>query len=346
MTSVGALLGITAIALSLAGSARAEPTTDERTLRGLLDAYGRAPSSELLLEIAAVLRGMGRLADAANTYQRCASDPAASEARVSECEQVLGLLDAQLATLTVRAADAQVSIDGGAFVHVGGALALRVTPGPHAIRVRDRDHDRAKMREVDVFAFAGQPKLVDLGGGTGGPIREGWLLGRDDLAAAEPAPAAAPKVPEPHADRDGAIDRISSGALVEARLDGNRGEGFALGLGVVLRATQRLEVDLEGMKSDVYGAYVGARYVLRPTRFRPFIALGMPLFFFTDDGGADQIVVGLRLAAGLEVVINRHVAVQAELGIETYFNTDNIIYRDQMFDRNQFAPSLGVIGRL
>ena len=100
------------------------------------------------------------------------------------------------------------------------------------------------------------------------------------------------------------------------------------------------------MKSDVWGAYIGARYLFLTGFLRPYAGAGIPLFFFTDDATNDQIAVGGRIAGGVELVINGHFSVEGELGIEHYFNVAGVTYKGQMFEQTSFAPTLGVIGRL
>src|SRR6266508_4139833 len=48
----------------------------EQALANFLAAYAKVESPRLLVNIAAILRDMGRLADAANTYQRYLADSA------------------------------------------------------------------------------------------------------------------------------------------------------------------------------------------------------------------------------------------------------------------------------
>ena len=67
------------------------------------------------------------------------------------------------------------------------------------------------------------------------------------------------------------------------RIDGNHWTGFAGGLGIAYAASDNFEVELAGLKSDVYGAYAGARYLLLTGWLRPYLAAGIPMFFFTDD---------------------------------------------------------------
>ena len=143
-----------------------------------------------------------------------------------------------------------------------------------------------------------------------------------------------------------APEHIGSGVVAMMRIDGNHWRGFAGAVGIVFAATDKFQVEVEGMKSDVWGAYIGARYLFLTGFLRPYVGAGLPLFFFTDDSNNSQVALGARGAGGLEIEINGHFSVEAELGVEHYFNVDNVIYKMQHFETTAFVPTLGVIGRL
>ena len=48
----------------------------------------------------------------------------------------------------------------------------------------------------------------------------------------------------------------------------------------------------------------------------------------------------MRVAAGVELTINDHVSVQADLGYEHFF------FLDDHYEPDLFVPTVGVIGRL
>jgi hypothetical protein len=98
--------------------------------------------------------------------------------------------------------------------------------------------------------------------------------------------------------------------------------------------------------SDFYGGYFGARYRLFTGMVRPYAAAGIPVFVF-EDGTSTRIAPGARIAAGLELAINKHVSLQADLGYEHFFNVSGAIYQGMStIDADVFVPTLGVIGRL
>ncbi len=130
----------------------------EQALANFLEAYDKLPSPKILLNIGSTLRDMGRLADAANTYQRYLSDPATGPERVAEVKKLLLEMDQELTLLTVRVQPkgSEVSIDGGPFITVGTALVARVRPGIHLVRVRKGSANG----EVTVNGFEGETKEV------------------------------------------------------------------------------------------------------------------------------------------------------------------------------------------
>lgn len=130
----------------------------DQALANFLEAYNKLPHPKILLDVASTLRDMGRLADAANTYQRYLTDPATAAERMSEVKELLHKLDEQLTILTVRvtAHGSEVSIDAGPFVPVGSALQTRMRPGIHLVRVRK---DNAST-EITVNGFEGETKEV------------------------------------------------------------------------------------------------------------------------------------------------------------------------------------------
>jgi hypothetical protein len=130
----------------------------DQALANFLEAYAKFPSPKILLNVASTLRDMGRLADAANTYQRYLTDPATGSERVAEVKNLLLKLDEQLTILTVRVfpRGSDISIDGGPFIPVGSSLLTRVRSGLHLIRIRKND----QSNELPINGFEGENKEV------------------------------------------------------------------------------------------------------------------------------------------------------------------------------------------
>jgi hypothetical protein len=331
---------------------------------------------------------MGRLADAANTYQRYLTDPATGVERVAEVKDLLIKLDEQLTILTVRVSPhgSEISIDGGPFIPVGSTLVTRVRSGLHLVRIRRDD----RGDEVTLNGFEGENKEVTP---TVPPLAVAANPTAPPVAAPPPGSGARPELKTPPAERvDGWLitgtqygtsdatgrsrtvrdetrgrelsaivpryevsergdavveddDAIGSGLISVVRIDG-KGRGFAGGIGLAI-ARGRLEFDAMALKSDEYGGYLGARYRPFTGAFRPYVAVGVPAFVFNHDEDMDgtiqttkRLAVGVRVAVGLELMINGHFSVQGDLGYEHFF------FVDEHFEADVFVPTLGVIGRL
>lgn len=354
------------------GDHQRQAHADDQALAQYLAAYARAASPAILLRIADVLHDMSRFADEANTYQRFLLEAGAADS-AAHVKQTLAQLDAQLAVLTVRVfpRGSAVSLDGGPFVPVGGALVTRVRPGLHLVRIRGES-----TSELTINAFPGEAKDVVAPlpvtqapppAGSAPDRVYGWLVtgtayatddpngrartvhARDDGRpldatlgpALEPARPAAPEPPRAETDDP------TSGALASLRIDG-QGRGFAAGLGVAI-ARGRFEAEVIALKSEQVGGYVGLRYrVLEAGPWRPYVGAGVPGFVFDHPElqanmtttTSRQLAVGLRVAAGLEVRITHHLSVLADVGYEHF------LFTDANFAADLFVPTVSVIGRL
>lgn len=385
-------------ALMIEGVKQLQARAYDQALANFLEAYGKFPSPKILLNIASTLRDMGRLADAANTYQRYLLDPATGPERVAEVKELLIQLDQQLTILTVRVfpSGSEVSIDGGPFIPVGSSLLTRVRSGIHLVRVR-KD---ASSSEVTVNGFEGenkevaatvtlaaaspqppdQPKIVVVADPTRPPAAnpaldpkllaappehvDGWLITgtqytsdggasnarktRAGFAGAEIAPI----IPRYESTPSGVAilhisddESISSGVIAVLRVDGE-GRGFAGGVGLAI-SRGHLEGEVMFLRSNSTGGYLGLRYRLLTGWLRPYLGLGIPGFAYDETSAmtgeiSKRLAVGLRGAAGVELMINGHFSVQGDLGYEHFF-VDPITTG---IDNNLLVPTLGVIGRL
>jgi len=373
-------------AVMLEGLRQLQIRAYRQALANFLYAYAKLPSPRILLYVASALRDLGQLADAANTYQRYLSDPAADPAtgvdRAAEVRELLAQLDEQLTILTVRVMPrgAEISIDGGSFVRVGGTLVTRVRSGLHLIRIRkDRLTSELSVRgqegeakEVALTLAVAEPAAAALPRDAPGasnsslaPERvEGWLItgtqysadsatGRErkvygsdghELAAIIPHYETAEHTAAAGGDRRD--DGITTGAIGVLRIDG-KGRGFAGGLGLAF-SRGKLEAEIMVLKSDQLGGYIGLRYRLLDRLLRPYVAAGVPAFAFDhgelqSDGTTmttNRLAVGARIAAGVELRLGNHVSVQGDIGYEHFFFLDN------HYEADVLVPTLGVIGRL
>jgi hypothetical protein len=383
-----------AAALMTEGVRQLQVQAYEQALANFLEAYSKFPSPKILLNIGSTLRDMGRLADAANTYQRYLADPATGPERIAEVKDLLIELDKELTVLTIRVSPrgSEVSIDAGPFIAVGTSLQTRVRAGLHLVRVRKGD----ATAELTVNGFEGESKDVSATvpevaakspspspSPTPTPVTpkttsptpaaskpappaehvDGWLVtGRQytsegsnerRVLAGYGGPVMTAIVPDYEVEDDGSVTvsrpderHISSGVLGIMRVDG-KGRGIAGGLGIALSPLDRVELELAGLKADNWGVYAGMRVRFFTGWLRPYIGGGVPLFFFTDDTTMSAMVaLGVRAAGGLEVRLNGHVSVQADIGIEHFFNVKDALVDGKRPDETVFVPTVGVIGRL
>jgi hypothetical protein len=285
------------------------------------DAYERFPSPKILLNIGTTLKALGRNAEAANTYQRYVDAPDADAAKKADVQKVLAELDALVVVLdvTVTPADAEVQIGDEAWGPANQVVHHRITPGTLTVRARK---DRFEPSELTVdAASAGSHVPVAL-----------------RLAPIVDKPAVTPVTPvvttPEHDEAPGAGQASSSRAFYALAHIDLAHSGAAARIGVFFEVLPRFQVDVAGLFGGSMGAYVGARYAFLSGRFRPALSAGAPIFF--EDGAH----VGIRGAAGLEVVINRHFSVVAEAGVEHMFNPA------MNYANTLFVPAIGAAGRL
>lgn len=367
-----------AAALMTEGVRQLQAKAYEQALANFLEAYNKFPSPKILLNIASTLRDMGRLADAANTYQRYLGDPATGPERVAEVKKLLVELDQQLTILTIHVTPkgSELSIDAGPFIPVGSSLTTRVRPGIHLVRIRKGDtaHEMSlngfEGEHKDVQAVLPQPAALPTVKTAETPPDQvyGWLdagtqYGTSDVTTRQrqvhsgfsgpPVAAILPALPpeqevifsEPAPPAE---DGLQAGALGILRIDG-KGRGVAGGLGVAIAPARALEVELAMLRSNQWGAYAGARVRFLGGRVRPYAGGGMPAFLFEDENDAmrTKVALGLRAAGGVELEINGHLSVQGDVGIEYFFNIDDDALVDgHRPERRVFVPTLGVIGRM
>ncbi|MGE0549862.1 MAG: tetratricopeptide repeat protein [Kofleriaceae bacterium] len=359
----------TAVRAMLVGAAHhLETKSYDQALANLLEAYAALPSPRILLHIAATLRTMGRIPDAADSYQRYLRSPVPSDdvVRIAELNALLAELDAQVTVLTIRvpSTGGQVSIDGGPFIPVSGALMTRVRPGVHLVRIRSRD----TTHELSVTGFEGERKVVAVDGvpaATSNAVTEGWLIAgtqytvgpgarrrtRSGFSGAEIAASvpADPHASSPtHQANPGDSPALSSGLIAVARIDGER-RGFAAGFGL---AVSRGRLGLEAMvvRAQATGGYLGARYRLTTGTVRWYAAAGVPAFVFDEDAMAGttsrKLAVGARLATGIELWFHDQLGVHCDIGYEHFFKVSDSVFDGRAIDANLIVPTIGVVGTL
>jgi hypothetical protein len=367
-------------ALMAEGVRQLKAQSYDQALANFLEAYNKFPSPKILLNVASTLRDMGRAADAANTYQRYLTDPATGPERVGEVKALLLKLDEQLTILTVRVdpKGTEVSIDGGPFIPIGSTLLTRVRSGLHMVRARHG----ADTIELTVNGFEGETKdlPIEIHEAPAPPDApppppaptvaatpehvDGWLItgtkyGTDAPATSErhvhtgySGPVVAAIVPHYEETDTGAViiepeqhEAIASGVVGILRIDG-QGRGAAGGIGIAYAPTDRVELEVAGLRSSIWGVYAGMRWRFLTGWVRPYAGGGFPVFFFTDDNMTSRTAVGIRGAGGIELMINGHLSIEGDVGIEHFFNVSGVYVDEKTLDETVVVPTLGIIGRL
>jgi len=284
-------------------------------------------------------------------------------------------------TIRVDPRGSELSIDGGPFIAVGTSLQTRARPGLHLIRIRkDGEADEITVngfegenKDVPVKLTIKHPVVAPPPDPTAPPpppmqenhsawMEENYHYTRDDsnpngryYRVTSDAPSLPPLLETPHDDAEPPDPlklhpedhSISSGAVAVVRIDG-KGRGAAGGLGIAI-ARDRFEGELMVLRSSVTGGYIGGRVRILTGLVRPYVGVGMPIFVFDHEVAQmnlpptmeTRVAVGVRAAAGVELYLNGHLSVQADLGGEYFFNVSGTRY-----EATAFVPTIGVIGRL
>jgi hypothetical protein len=286
----------------------------------------------------------------------------------------------------VVARGCMVSIDGGPFVSVGRTLITRVRPGVHLVRGKQGGATsevtingfEGEQRDVPVDVTptapsAGTAAAQDSTAASGPPVEtadrvDGWLITgtqydveggangrtrrvRIGYAGPDVAPILPAETPEASAQVATTAEpdtHIPAGVVALARIvPYGGGAGAAGGLGITYAPIERFELELEVLRSQAWGGYFGARYRLLRGDLRPYVAAGVPLFEFVDTStSSSTVVLGVRGAAGVEYKLFGHIWLEADLGVEHYFDLDNKLYMDKSPSATLFVPTVGVIGRM
>ena len=163
-------------------------------------------------------------------------------------------------------------------------------------------------------------------------------LSVDLIAAPTPVTPVVPVTTTPtdtgvHAELPPPAPPSRFGAIAVAHLDFKYKGGAGI-VGMTAQLATGLQAELAAILGPSSGAYAGARYALLPGSFHPVVAAGVPLFV------ASGARIGIRGAGGIQVDVNRHLAIVAELGVEHVFNPQPNIAS------TLFIPAIGALGRL
>jgi len=282
-------------------------------------AYERFPSTKILLNIGTTLKYLARDADAANAYQRYVDANDADPKRKGELAKLVEKIDktAGRYEITPTPSDAVITIDDDDWLHVVRGKTWRVAPGRHSIIVK-ADGYEPKTKSVEVKAGESIALEIQLS-----PIPK---QAPAVITVVEPQNkiVAAPVEEGP---------RSRFGAIVLGHFDIPHG-GAAL-VGVTADVIDRVEVRATAILGPTIGAYGGATFSFLTDRYRPYLSAGVPVFF---SSGARY---GIRGAGGLEYIVNRHLALVVEAGVEHEFHLEMGVTKATVF-----VPAVGVLGRL
>ncbi len=373
-------------ALMTEGVKQLQARSYDQALANFLEAYNKFPSPKILLNVASTLRDMGRLADAANTYQRYLLDPATGSERVAEVKEIMLRLDEQLTILTVRVfpRGSDISIDGGPFIAVGSSLLTRVRPGIHLVRIRK---DLAN-HEMTVNGFEGENKQVTASlqmvvtadvapppvpaPTTPAPTEprrkdpdhvDGWLITGTQYASASgtgrerkvrsgtAGPEISAIIPRYDIDDDDlAFVRYEPAPTISSGVIAVLridGEGRGFAGGAGLALSgAQLEAEIMILKSDSIGGYVGVRYRFLTGWLRPYVGLGVPGFAY-DAVDDSGMSTSKRLAIGVRGAAGVELKINDHFSVQADAGYEHFFRVDPLrFDANIFVPTVGVIGRL
>jgi tetratricopeptide (TPR) repeat protein len=281
-------------------------------------AYAKFPSPKILLNIGTTLKALGRDSEAANTYQRYLDDRDTDPARKDEIDAILADYDRKLAriALAVNPEDAEVQINLGEWMPAYRATLWRLAPGSFSIKARRTGYAPAERRG-DAAIGTHTEVSINL---IEEPPEEELEVVNLSMTTTDTTPG-------------DTGERSRFGAAVGAHIDPVN-KGAAAKVGVVFSVIERLEVAAAVLLGPTQGAYLGATALFLTGRYRPTVAAGLPMFF------SDGTRVSARGAGGVEVIMNRHLSVVAELGVEYAINPEPDI------DAWSFIPSVAVHGRL
>jgi len=285
------------------------------------DAYQRFPSAKILLNIGTTLKLLGRNAEAANAYQRYLDSQDADPARKPDVEKEVASLDKSLGQLAIDApAEAEIQVNTEDWMPASLGARFRLAPGPYTVRARRKGY---QPFEVTGVLAVGQAMPV--------PI----------VMVVDPVPVAEKVFITVPADGGLAQPRSRFGVIAIGHFDVSGG-GAAF-VGGVFDVTRRLQARAAGIIGPNFGGFAGASFAFLVGTLRPFVAAGMPVFF--NDGGR----IGVRGAAGLEIVANRHFAFIVEVGVEHMFNPQMEVEFGgtlRTIDPTSFIPAIGASARL
>ena len=313
--------------LSEEGDKLARAGNHEEALQRFRYAYERFPSVKVLLDIANVLKALGRNAEAANAYQRYLRNPKSDPDKRVEVEQLLAALDFKVGKLRIELADLElrVRLDGKLESEPGQWLAVRVEPGTHTIL---GEKEGSPLVTINVAIGAAESRTVRLGKpGVPGTVSVAAVLPPAAPGPGTPPPDEAPRAPRSlsHAGQLGLFTR--------ADIEG-QGRGVLGAFGVTYGIGDHLEVHAAALMGREKGVEAGITGLLFSGPIKLRLAFGVPIFIH------EGTFPGFRPGVGVSWDPLRHLGLFAEAA-GVLFPKVPLGY-----DNAVFLPALGVQGRL
>ncbi|HEY4177632.1 MAG TPA: hypothetical protein VGM90_12390 [Kofleriaceae bacterium] len=286
-------------------------------------AYDKFSSPKILLNIGTTLIKLDRKAEAANTYQRYLDAKDVDITKQADAQKILAGLDKELGVVTIAAepGGAEIQVNGAAkWVPADTIKKVRVNPGDVTVLARASHY---KLRAETFKITAGETRGLE-------------LKLEEEPAVVETAPTSTTTTFNDNGISKSAesTERSRIAALVAWHVDPVN-KGSAVLVGFSADVISQLSVQATGLIGPHSGAYAGVTFAFLPGKVRPMISAGMPIIF------ADGARVSARGAAGVELAVNKHLALIAEVGVERFLNAaDNIEHK------TVFIPSIGATARL
>lgn len=273
------------------GNSRVEQGDYPQALERFRAAYRLWKNPKIQLNMATVLRELGRPAEAANAYQHYLREAEPPPEKRQEVELVVQELEGQLGRVSL-AVDEQVTrvwLDGE-LLDPGEYSIHFVEPGAHRFRLESANgsHDT-----VPLVVSAGERRKVTLASAL------------PSEGEPQPPPASRPTVPSPNREKQkpsclGVVGRVD--------LDG-QGRGAVGGLGAVWALNSHFRLTGGALLGVRQGAWVGASVALFRGPLRPILGLSMPTFF------VGTVQPGISGELGLRGEITNRVAALAQVAL-------------------------------
>ncbi len=285
------------------------------------EAYTRLPSAKILLNIGTTLTRLDRKAEAANAYQQYLDAEDADPKKQPEVEKALAELDRAVGMieLATTPTTAEVQIGDGEWLAAESAKRYRVAAGEVTVRAR-ADHFQPATRTVRTIEGGKLALSIELTA-----VATPTLVGTETTGSGIAGGIVGATAPRQVRSRFGVV------AL--AHVDVVHPGGAAL-VGVTADLSRRFQIQATALVGKTAGGYASASFALLDGRVRPLLVAGVPIFV---SHGARFSVRG---AGGLELELNRHLALIAEVGVEYVFNPEPNVAR------TLFVPAIGAAGRL